>query len=242
MNNTYVIGDIHGGLRALKQLIEIVKPTRADTLIFLGDYVDGWSESAQVIDYLMDLQQKHTCIFIVGNHDTWCMDWLSENIVNPIWYRHGGKETIESYEGYSAETKEKHLYFFARMHNYYIDRDNNLFIHAGFSSMHGPENEVYASNYSWDRTLWEMALAMDKRIQKDSKSFPKRLLLFNEIYIGHTPTLIYDVEVPMQGCNVWNIDTGAGFKGKLTILNTATKEFYQSDYLHKLYPNENGRN
>jgi serine/threonine protein phosphatase 1 len=37
---TLVIGDIHGGLRALHQIIER-HVTPQDTLIFLGDYVDG---------------------------------------------------------------------------------------------------------------------------------------------------------------------------------------------------------
>jgi serine/threonine protein phosphatase 1 len=38
---TLVIGDIHGGLRAL-QIMERAKVTPKDTLIFLaGDYVDG---------------------------------------------------------------------------------------------------------------------------------------------------------------------------------------------------------
>jgi serine/threonine protein phosphatase 1 len=42
---TLVIGDIHGGLRALHQ-IKRAKVTKEDTLIFLGDYVDGWSHLA----------------------------------------------------------------------------------------------------------------------------------------------------------------------------------------------------
>jgi serine/threonine protein phosphatase 1 len=128
------------------------------------------------------------------------------------------------------------------MKDYYVDESNNLFIHAGFSSMHGPEKEHYTTNYTWDRTLWEMALTMDKRIKKDSLSYPKRLLIYNEIYIGHTPTLNYNIEVPMQGCNVWNIDTGAGFYGKLSCLDIETKTFWQSDVVQSLYPKENGRN
>lgn len=55
--------------------------------------------------------------------------------------------------------------------------------------MQGPQKEFYNSNISWDRTLWEMPLTMDKQIEKDSLLFPKCLKLFNEIYIGHTPTL-----------------------------------------------------
>ena len=58
MTRTLVIGDIHGGLRALHQIMERAKVTANDKLIFLGDYVDGWSESPQVIEYLIALGQK----------------------------------------------------------------------------------------------------------------------------------------------------------------------------------------
>ena len=66
---TLVIGDIHGGLRALKQLLETLDLQASDQLIFLGDYVDGWSEAAQVIDFLINLQDQYSCVFIKGNHD-----------------------------------------------------------------------------------------------------------------------------------------------------------------------------
>jgi serine/threonine protein phosphatase 1 len=242
MKRTIAIGDIHGGLKGLIQLLERAVITKADELIFLGDYVDGWSESAQTIAYLMKLEADYSCIFIRGNHDTWCEDWLATGKIDEVWYMHGGKETIESYESIPASDKEKHHQFFKNMKDYYVDQENNLFIHAGFSSMHGPEKERYSSNYSWDRTLWEMALTMDNRIKKDSVLYPKRLLLFHEIYIGHTPTLNYQKETPMNGSNVWNIDTGAAFTGKLTCLDIHTKRFWQSDTLQSLYPNESGRN
>lgn len=242
MKKTLVFGDIHGGLKALIQLLERIDYSENDRLIFLGDYVDGWSESAQVIDFLIELSQKHECIFIKGNHDVWCQEWLMNYVINDIWFLHGGKSTIESYQNIDFSEKQKHLEFFNQMKDYFIDENNNLFIHAGFSSMHGPEKEHYQTNFSWDRTLWEMALTMDNRIKKDSLLYPKRLLLFNEIYIGHTPTLHYDVEIPMQGCNVWNIDTGAGFYGKLSCIDVETKEFWQSDVVQTFYPNEKGRN
>ncbi|SDD57340.1 metallophosphoesterase family protein [Pedobacter soli] len=242
MSRVLVIGDIHGGLKALIQVLERASATEQDRLIFLGDYVDGWSESAQVISYLLKLKETHQSIFIRGNHDVWCEDWLRRGTVDDVWYQHGGKETIDSYAHTSADEQKKHLAFFKQMEDYHVDEQNKLFIHAGFSSMHGPVKERYASNYSWDRTLWEVALTMDRRIKKDSALYPKRLLLFNEIYIGHTPTLYYNVDVPMNGCNVWNIDTGAAFTGKLTCFDIETKQFWQSDTLQSLYPNEKGRN
>jgi serine/threonine protein phosphatase 1 len=83
---------------------------------------------------------------------------------------------------------------------------------------------------------------MDKRIKKESVLYPKRLKLFSEIYIGHTPTLHYDSFEPMNAVNVWNIDTGAAFNGRLSILDVESKKFWQSDVVQNLYPDETGRN
>ena len=42
--------------------------------------------------------------------------------------------------------------------------------------------------------------------------------------------------------NIWNVDTGAAFKGKISAMNINSKEVFQSDLLPSLYPNEKGRN
>lgn len=236
------IGDIHGGLKALLQVLNKIHVTEADKLIFVGDYVDGWSESAQVIEFLIELSQKVDCVFIKGNHDVWCEDWLRSDHVDKTWYMHGGKETIESYQSFSELEKEKHLALFENMPLYHLDDENRLFLHAGFTSMHGVEKEVYEKTFYLDRTLWEMVLTMDKEISKDSLIYPNRLKHYKEVYIGHTPTINFGNDVPMHAVNVWNIDTGAAFTGKLSGVDINTKEMFQSDNLPSLYPNEKGRN
>jgi serine/threonine protein phosphatase 1 len=236
------VGDIHGGLKALLQVLNKVAVKDEDTLIFMGDYVDGWSESAQVVEFLIDLSQKINCIFIKGNHDAWCEEWLRSGEVHPTWYIHGGKETINSYVNFSVEEKKNHLYFFEKLPLYYLDDKNRLFLHAGFTSMHGVEKEVFKTTFYFDRTLWEMALTLDKRIEKDSHLYPKRLKHYHEIYIGHTPTTHFKCDTPMNAGNIWNIDTGAAFKGKISAIDITTKEIWQSDTLPALYPDEMGRN
>ena len=239
---TFAIGDIHGGLKALIQLLNKLALKEGDQLVFMGDYVDGWSESAQVIQFLIAMSKKFKCVFIKGNHDVWCQDWLKNEDVNPSWYLHGGKETMESYEGFSAQEKKEHLYFFENLPLYHIDAENRLFLHAGFTSLHGVQKEKFQELFYLDRSLWEMLLAMDLSIEKESIFYPKRLQHYKEIYIGHTPTTNYNEPSPINIANVWNIDTGAAFKGKITGINIDTKVFYQSDNLPSLYPDEKGRN
>jgi serine/threonine protein phosphatase 1 len=240
--SNFAIGDIHGGLKALLQVLNKLEIKEDDTLIFMGDYVDGWSESAQVIDFLINLSDKFNCIIIKGNHDFWCQNWLKSDVVHPCWYMHGGKETMESYEGFPDEKRHQHLLFLENLPLYHLDAQNRLFLHAGFTSVHGVEHEKFQELFYLDRSLWEMLLVMDKNIQKGSMFYPKRLLHYKEIYIGHTPTTNYNEPSPMNIANVWNIDTGAAFKGKVTGINIDTKVFVQSDNLPSLYPGEKGRN
>lgn len=239
---TLVIGDIHGGLRALHQIMERAKVTQKDTLIFLGDYVDGWSQSPQVIDYLIELKTTHNCICILGNHDKLLLEWLDKSTDNPQWYKHGGESTVLAYAKVSAKTIERHKEFIESLENYYLDEQNRLFIHAGFTNMNGVDFEYFPKLFYWDRTLWETALALDKNMKTDDLLYPKRLTLYKEIYIGHTPVSRIGKTIPVNKANIWNIDTSAAFMGPLTIMDVDTKEFWQSEQLPSLYPNEKGRN
>lgn len=242
MSRTIVVGDIHGALKALQQLIKKASITADDTLIFLGDYVDGWSDSAQLVSFLIELQKTHTCIFIRGNHDELCYTWLTKGSHNPEWMIHGGQATIDSYKKLSKEEIDMHLNFYERLTDYHIDTHNRLFLHAGFTNINGPTKEFFSKLFYWDRTLWETALALNPTLKKTDLYYPKRFLLFDEIYIGHTPVTRINKTVPVQAACVWNIDTGAAFKGPITAIDINTKEFWQSDPAYQLYPDEKGRN
>lgn len=243
MGRTLSIGDIHGGLKALKQLLhDKVKVTTEDTIIFLGDYVDGWSDSANVVSYLIELAKDFDCIFIRGNHDDLTHQYLKSGAMTDRWVIHGGQSSIDGYAKLSSKEIQQHLLFFSAMQNYYIDDQNRLFVHAGFTNLHGPENEYYDTGFYWDRTLWEMAISLDPNIEKTSEFYPKRLQIFDEIFIGHTPVTRIGESVPVNKASMWNIDTGAAFKGSISALDINTKEVWQSDPVYTLYPNEDGRN
>lgn len=239
---TFVIGDIHGGFLALEQVLEKAAVTTDDKLIFLGDYVDGWSQSPQVIDKLIELQSQQECICIRGNHDELVLQWLKDGKDNEQWYDHGGEATVIAYEQLDRTHKEIHIRFLESLSDYHLDTQNRLFVHAGFTNMNGVNHEFFSKLFYWDRTLWETALSLDTNLTMEDKFYPKRLTLYTEIYIGHTPVTRINETVPVNKACVWNIDTGAAFTGPLTIMNVDTKEFWQSDPLSKLYASEKGRN
>ncbi len=260
---TLVVGDIHGGLRALKQVLERCEfDNSKDKIIFLGDYSDGWSETAELIEFLIELNIKSESrhIFLRGNHDAWAEEWIKYENINPNWYNQGGKSTIDSYIRTNLQNDIKHLNFYNSLHNYYIDNENRGFVHGGFTSRKGLGHEPNQSIYYWDRDLWALAMITHGKIHEfNGIENYRRFEKHKELFIGHTTTMMYNnkphypefnnpdqnkqgyITVPMNRCNVWNLDTGAGFSGKLTIMDIDTKEYWQSDYVKDLYPNENGR-
>lgn len=242
MSRTFVVGDMHGAFKALQQLMERINVQASDRFIFLGDYVDGWSQSSEIIQWAIAFGEQQECIFLKGNHDEDCRHWLQTGAVSQSWLAHGGGATIDSYAAVPGNEKEQHLHFFETLRYYYVDDHNRLFIHAGFSNRRGPQHERYPDNVTWDRSLLETALALDKSMAKTSPFYPKRLLLFNEIYIGHTPTTGYGTNLPLQAANLWNMDTGAAFAGKLSAIEINSKQIYQSDTVMNFYPDEKGRN
>lgn len=241
MYNTYAIGDIHGGLKALQEVIAKSPLKPNDRLIFLGDYCDGWSETPALIDYLLSLKDTYQCIFIMGNHDELVCKWLKTGEYNSMWKQHGGRSTIEAYKTVEEDTKRAHIDFLENLLPYYIDQDNRLFLHAGFTNPKGVAHEYFKEVFWWDRTLWELALCLSDDYHQLPHT-PQRLQLYHEIFIGHTPTTRLGTDQPLHKANVWNIDTGAAFKGRLTLINVATKDYWQSSPLPQLYPNEKGRN
>lgn len=226
MGRTFVMGDIHGAYRALIQCLDRAAfDTEADTLICLGDVCDGWPETKRCIDQLLRLKNL---VYILGNHDTWLRQWMKNGDVPNIWYVQGGEASISSYAG--NEIPLEHLRFLENAPSYYLD-ENRLFVHAGID--HGKDLDTQGDDtFLWDRSLVREAL------RRHGKGENQHLTRFDEIYVGHTPTSFGH---PMLACEVWLMDTGAGWSGRLSIMNIDTKEYFLSDEVPTLYPGVEGR-
>lgn len=226
---TLVVGDIHGNYKALLQVLERSSYNpKEDMLIFLGDYCDGGSETREVIDCLIKLDKEatHKPVFLLGNHDVWLQKYLELGVELLIWIKNGGQTTIDSYKHTSFETKFKHLKFLEKCLNFYF-KDDKFYVHGGFRNIEDPIKNQSDQDYLWDRTLWELACKSPKNT---------KFTEFDEIFIGHTTTEILNTTHPVNRCNVWNLDTGAGWRGKLTAMCVETKEYWQSDLTQELYP------
>lgn len=247
---TLAIGDIHGAYKALEQVLERASVTKEDKLVFLGDYVDGWSQSYEVIEKLLSLSKTNDCVFILGNHDEWFLEYIKTGFHGSQWQQ-GAGSTRDSYgKRCSMVIPEAHEKFFKSLVNYYKDDDNNIFVHGGFNRHFLLNEQSVPYIYYWDRDLWMQALSSKGLMDQESDllELNQRILKFKikepckNIFIGHTSTISWKTDKPMNAANIWNIDTGAGFHGKLTIMDVETKEYWQSDLVRDLYPDEKGRN
>jgi serine/threonine protein phosphatase 1 len=259
-SRVFVVGDIHGNAKALKQVIERSEIDKEkDTLISLGDIVDGYNHTYECVEELLTFKNL---IGIRGNHDEWFKCWLSEG-KHPDRWRQGGFATAFSYlkeigkenlidrstSTYlhallPSDIPHSHAIFFDSQRNYYIDDKKRLFIHGGFNR-HFPLSEQEQYVYYWDRDLFLEALsykAMTRNKFGDKELKFKLKDDFSEIYVGHTTTLNWGTTEPINAAMIWNMDTGGGEReGRVTIMDIDTKQYWQSDLGKELYPDERGR-
>ena len=225
MSRIFVIGDIHGAYRALKECLERSGfDYQNDKLISLGDVSDGWPQTKDCVDELLKIKNL---VYILGNHDSWTLKWMKGNIPEEIWLRQGGEATVKSY---ANGIPEAHLTFFEEALPYYI-LNKKLFVHAGIDT-HRELKDQDLNVFLWDRSLARIALDFY------NKNIHLKLTSFDEVYLGHTPV---PFGKPVQSCDVWLMDTGAGWSGSLSMMDVETKEIFMSDAVPTLYPGVKGR-
>lgn len=225
MPRTFVIGDIHGASRALRQCLQQAGfDMEGDHLICLGDVCDGWPDTKQCIDDLLSIKKV---TYILGNHDHWTLQWMQSGFVDNGWIKQGGQATIKSYHG---PVPPEHVQFLKQAQPYFL-MHNKLFVHAGIDPKR-PLEQQGPDIFLWDRSLARIALDLYL------KKINGRLTHFDEVYIGHTPI---PFTKPIQSCEVWMMDTGAGWSGVLSMMDIDTKEVYTSDPVPSLYPGVIGR-
>lgn len=242
----WVIGDIHGNYKGLLQCLERSNfDIKNDLLVTLGDICDGYNQVYECVETLLSIPNR---IDIRGNHDEWFETYFTTTRHGSDWkqgadatrnsyLKHVGKPNMVFYTGQHSvsainpqDIPESHKQFFRNQVNYYVI-DNFCFVHGGFDR-HYPIYTQYKHTLYWDRYLWEEVVNSEPDVPIKTADN------FSHIFIGHTEINGYknNYALPITKCGVTNLDTGAGWAGKLTIMNIDTKEYFQSDFANQLYP------
>ncbi|RTL50065.1 MAG: serine/threonine protein phosphatase [Bradyrhizobiaceae bacterium] len=201
MVRTYAVGDVHGCLRQLKQLVELCEQDASEhdaRFIFLGDYIDRGPDSRGAIKFLMALQHARPkqVICLMGNHEDMLLAATDHPDWEDRWLRNGGIQTLESYGVSNAyQIPKDHIDWLRQLPKFHDD-GLRFFVHAGVDP-HRPLAQQDDLDLLWIR---EPFLSSNKRFE--------RLIVH-----GHTPT---ENGEPDIRTNRVNIDTGAVFGNPLT--------------------------
>jgi serine/threonine protein phosphatase 1 len=222
----YAIGDIHGELGKLDELLARLPLGAGDRLVFLGDYVDRGPDAKGVVDRLLELEKRVSCVFLLGNHESMFLDFLG--LQDPTYFggdaflMNGGDRTLWSYDYFSRKRSDEgfalppeHDAFFRRCVLWHQEGDY-LFVHAGLSPDLLGENDA--------RYVLRRTRPMEFLWNRTTGDLPHRLGL--TIVYGHTPGADFGVR--------WNapfsigIDTGAVYGGPLTALRLPDETIFQA--------------
>ena len=232
------MADIHGWDEPVIELLEKVNfDYENDKLILLGDLCDRGQRTWEVIEHLLKVKN---IIFIDGNHDHCFRQYLLGNKDYMDWYGGMGKNTIKSYKSHNWENIKKHKEFMNNCVSHHIE-NNICFVHGGFD------------RYKLIKDQHKTTLNHDRQLMNDVMNGSEDKLYnidgFDKIFIGHTPTMHWNVGdeklneklkykfvlsidnpnyLPIIKSNVYNLDTGCGKKGPLTIYNVYEDVYHQS--------------
>ena len=247
MKRTFVIGDIHGDMFHLTQLMTKLPPLGArDTVVVLGDYLDRGPASAGVIEYVMSLPRKTAArvVALRGNHEDAWLRVLDQGWPEFVIPRTNGcLETLRSYKRQPAPQPDDapepqefaemlkgsffppHVVEWMRSLPYYYEDEFAIYVHAGIPKK---DNEFRHPSLVEPKTalLWT----------RDSDFF--RNYRGKTVVFGHTKTALLPAELsqytPEDPEDMWagpavlGLDTGCGKGGFLTAVEFPRKRVYES--------------
>lgn len=212
----FVIGDVHGQITMLEELLNYWKPDE-ERLLFVGDLADRGEHSKATLERAHDLMTNHDAIIIKGNHDEMLEKFLehpSENLT--LYYMNGGESTIDSllgrstnrlhYEENVKEIKEKYPWLLPMLKclPLYYEWGDYLFVHAGVNLQLSDWRDSTPHDFVWIREgFYDQPNHTDKKI-----------------VFGHTVTAtlhpdMKNFDIWESGDGLYGIDGGAVYGGKL---------------------------
>lgn len=212
MGKIFAVGDIHGCFCRLRDLIDLIDPDpAADTLVFIGDYIDRGPNPKAVVDFVLEIKERlPRTVCLLGNHEQMFLNYYCDQRDEQLFMYNGGRSTVASYSpagawiGEKPAIPEEHLQFFVSLPLYY-ETEDYLFVHAGLRpgiSLQKQDRE----DLIWIRNEFILS----------GQNFGK-LVVF-----GHTPFCN-----PLIEPNKIGIDTGAVYGGKLTCVELPEIKIYQ---------------
>lgn len=231
MKPIFAVGDVHGEITLLDELLENWNRER-ERLLFVGDLIDRGENPAAVLRRVKELSDEAEVITLKGNHEQMLLDFLEKPSEKMHYYlSQGGMETIQSLigdslnkkmtpEGLAKRIKEEasDLIDFIQSLPLYYEEGKYVFIHAGVDFSKRDWHDTDEHDFFWIREPFLFG-----------KNNTGKVFIF-----GHTPVQNLHSD---ESSGIWvsedrtrlDIDGGAVFGGELHGVvveeNVVTKSF-----------------
>ncbi len=202
MPRRLAISDIHGCARTFEALLDRISFGTTDELYLLGDFVDRGPRSAQVLEYIMKLQDDGYRVHgLRGNHDQYMVDaiLIGDKRSRAAWRSAGANSTKKSYvteDNPEGRIDPIHVFWLNELPYYYLLEDYIL-IHAGLNFRR--RNPLKGKKAMLNRRNWYRHIDYD-------------WLGDRKIVHGHTPLTRLQVEAQghprRRAYPVFDIDAG----------------------------------
>ena len=206
------IGDIHGCYKILKEYLQEIRPE--NYYVFLGDYIDRGSDSAKVLELLIQLAALENVTLIEGNHEGNLRDYgLADGFASKEFRLQTAKELAK------AGLSRKVVYNFYRKLSqcfcYTYQGKKILVSHGGLARM--PENLslVSTAELIYGTGEYEDALTVDMSFAQNAAA--------NEYQVhGHRN---YEGVPTQVNEHCFNLDGAVEMGGQLRALELSEEEF-----------------
>ncbi len=244
---TFAIGDIHGDLEELEELLSRLPALTADdTLVFLGDYIDRGPHSQAVVARVRELEKNGPMkvVALRGNHEDAWLQVIDAGWLEFIFPRGNGcLETYRSFAGKPAPTEEespdkrelesmskgaffpKDVVAWMRALPFFYEDEHAIYVHAGVKRV--------GDGFPHPREVKPQRALLWLRDRDFFANYRGKLVVF-----GHTTTRTLPNELsthtPDDPTDLWagpaciGLDTACGKGGFLTAFELPARVVYES--------------
>jgi diadenosine tetraphosphatase ApaH/serine/threonine PP2A family protein phosphatase len=212
-----IVGDIHGCLSELRELLERLAYTIEDDVlrhqegrlfVFLGDLVDRGPDTVGVLRLAMASVAAGTTRCVVGNHDD---KFRRALLGRPVKVKHGLAETLEQVAREPARFRKEAMAFIEGLPDHLILDEGRLVVaHAGLpEALHGRSSRRVLDFAMYGLTTGRLdAAGLPERLDWAADYSGQAIVVY-----GHTP-----VVEPVWVNGTIDIDTGCVYGHRLTAL------------------------
>lgn len=245
---TFVIGDVHACIQELQELINLLKLSSEDHVIFVGDLIHKGPDSPGVLEFVCILQECCKVTVVAGNHEEKQLRWASNEIIALAKGRKNPMQHVEGYREIQENLRPEHIELMRNAVSY-CQAEGFTILHGGLAPKARLVSYQLQDLPSISSDMRESAKWLLFTRYVNPQGFPVALnheqpedRNWAEVYDGREGTIIFGHQPWMQDKikifpNAIGIDTGCVYGNLLTAIEIKDKLVVNQFYVkaHKQY-------